>query len=51
MENEVNFLKPETTLVSFLYPGQNKALIDKLSQKKINAFGKKREKNFPQPFF
>ncbi|BES95303.1 NADP transhydrogenase [Nesidiocoris tenuis] len=37
-EDEVALFKPDSTLISFLYPGQNKALIDKLAQRKINAF-------------
>lgn len=40
MESEIDLLKPGSTLVSFLYPAKNKELIDKLAQKKINAFGK-----------
>lgn len=39
LESEVEFLKPGTTLISFLYPGQNKSLIEKLAEQKINAFG------------
>lgn len=37
---EVPLLKPESTLISFLYPAQNKELINELAKKKINAFGK-----------
>ncbi|XP_014244217.1 NAD(P) transhydrogenase, mitochondrial-like [Cimex lectularius] len=37
-ESEVQLFKPDTTLISFLYPGQNRPLIDKLALKKINAF-------------
>lgn len=39
MDNEIPTLKENSTLISFLYPTQNKDLIDKLSQKKLNAFG------------
>ncbi|XP_055699861.1 NAD(P) transhydrogenase, mitochondrial-like [Phlebotomus papatasi] len=35
---EVPLLKPESTLISFLYPAQNKELINELAKKKINAF-------------
>lgn len=37
-ESEIPMIKDGSTLISFLYPGQNKELIDKLAQKKINAF-------------
>lgn len=39
LESELELLKPGTTLISFLYPGQNKPLIDKLAERKITAFG------------
>lgn len=42
MESEIFMMKPGSTLVSFLYPAKNKALIDKLAERKINAFGKNR---------
>lgn len=35
---EVELLKDNGTLVSFLYPAQNKELIDKLAEKNITAF-------------
>ncbi|KAK7073719.1 hypothetical protein SK128_014375 [Halocaridina rubra] len=35
---EVGLLKENGTLVSFLYPAQNKELIDKLAERKITAF-------------
>ncbi|XP_055377553.1 NAD(P) transhydrogenase, mitochondrial-like [Condylostylus longicornis] len=38
MESEVEKFKQGQTLISFLYPAQNKTLIDKMSTKKINAF-------------
>ncbi|GBP31226.1 NAD(P) transhydrogenase, mitochondrial [Eumeta japonica] len=38
LEQEVSKLKNEGTLISFLYPAQNKTLIEKLAAKKINAF-------------
>lgn len=40
LESEVELFQPGSTLISFLYPGQNKSLIDKLGHRKINAFGK-----------
>lgn len=39
LEQEVQNIKDESTLISFLYPAQNKDLIEKLAAKKINAFG------------
>lgn len=39
LETEVEYFKPGSTLISFLYPGQNKSLIDKLAKQKINALG------------
>lgn len=40
LEAEINSFKPNSTLISFLYPAQNKALVDQLASRKINAFGK-----------
>lgn len=40
LESEVELFQPGSTLISFLYPGQNKPLIEKLAERKINAFGK-----------
>uniref|UniRef100_A0A1B0CS25 NAD(P) transhydrogenase, mitochondrial n=2 Tax=Lutzomyia longipalpis TaxID=7200 RepID=A0A1B0CS25_LUTLO len=37
-QEEVPLLKPESTLISFLYPAQNKDLINELGKRKINAF-------------
>lgn len=37
-EKEVDLLKNKSTLISFLYPAQNKALVDKLAQKQVTAF-------------
>lgn len=39
MDNEVPMMKENATLVSFLYPAQNKDLVSKLAERKINAFG------------
>merc|ERR1739844_893515 len=36
---EAGSLKDEATLYSFLYPGQNKDLVEALAKKKITAFG------------
>ncbi|KAI4466457.1 nad(p) transhydrogenase [Holotrichia oblita] len=36
---EVPNFKENSTLISFLYPAQNKSLVDQLAQRKINAFG------------
>uniref|UniRef100_A0A6B2EGJ3 NAD(P) transhydrogenase, mitochondrial n=1 Tax=Phlebotomus kandelakii TaxID=1109342 RepID=A0A6B2EGJ3_9DIPT len=35
---EVPLLKPESTLISFLYPAQNKDLMNELGKRRINAF-------------
>lgn len=40
LENEVINFKENSTLMSFLYPAQNKQLVDQLGKRKINAFGK-----------
>ena len=37
--NEVSLLNPGSTLVSFVYPAQNKALVSKLQSKNITSFG------------
>ncbi|KAF8566560.1 hypothetical protein P879_04253 [Paragonimus westermani] len=34
--NETTFIKPRSTLVSLVYPAQNKALLDTLSKKRVN---------------
>ncbi|XP_074656961.1 NAD(P) transhydrogenase, mitochondrial-like [Tubulanus polymorphus] len=36
--NEIPLLRENATLISFLYPGQNKPLIDLLAQKKLTVF-------------
>ncbi|GLV37820.1 hypothetical protein CBL_06478 [Carabus blaptoides fortunei] len=38
LDNEINNIRDNSTLISFLYPAQNKPLIDTLASKKINAF-------------
>lgn len=38
LESEIAALRNDSTLVSFLNPGQNKALIDQLAAKRITAF-------------
>ncbi|XP_053699405.1 NAD(P) transhydrogenase, mitochondrial-like [Sabethes cyaneus] len=38
MDNEIAAIKANSTLISFLYPSQNKELIDKLAQQKLTAF-------------
>lgn len=40
LNNEVALIRENSTLISFLYPAQNKELIGKLGERKINAFGK-----------
>lgn len=39
IESEVQKFREGSTLISFLYPAQNKTLIDKLAERNINAFG------------
>lgn len=38
-ESELVDLREGSTLISFLYPAQNKSLIDALAKKRVNAFG------------
>ncbi|RZB41000.1 NAD(P) transhydrogenase, mitochondrial [Asbolus verrucosus] len=38
LNNEVGNFRENSTLISFLYPSQNKGLVDKLAERKINAF-------------
>lgn len=38
MESEYDLLKEGSTLISFLYPGQNQDIMKRLGDKKINAF-------------
>lgn len=38
LESEIPLLRDNGTLISFLYPGQNKDLLNELAKKKINAF-------------
>lgn len=40
VDNELQHVRDEGTLISFLYPAQNQELIKKLSAKNVNAFGK-----------
>lgn len=40
LDEEVSLLKENSTLISFLYPAQNKDLISKLGERKATAFGK-----------
>ena len=35
---EVELLKEQTTVISFLYPVQNKSIVDTLATRKVNAF-------------
>jgi len=39
-ENEVSLFKKNGTLISFMYPAQNKNLIEKLAEKQMTVFGK-----------
>lgn len=38
IDHEVQSVRPEGTLISFLYPAQNQELIKKLADKNVNAF-------------
>lgn len=40
LEPEIKDFRDKQTLISFLYPGQNKALIDQMAAKNMTAFGK-----------
>lgn len=40
LETEVPKFREDSTLISFLYPAQNIELVKKMSERKINAFGK-----------
>lgn len=39
LENEVNYFKENGTLISFLYPVQNKGLVELLAKRHMNVFG------------
>lgn len=39
-ETDIPLFKEDSTLISFLYPAQNKDLVARLATRKINAFGK-----------
>lgn len=38
-ETDIPLFKQNSTLISFLYPVQNKELVNQLASRKINAFG------------
>lgn len=38
-DSELSSLREGSTLISFLYPAQNKSLVEQLAKKQINAFG------------
>lgn len=38
-DTEVPLFRDNSTIISFLYPAQNKPLIDKIAAKQMNAFG------------
>lgn len=38
LEQEVERLKTGSTIISFLYPAQNKAIVDTLSARRVDAF-------------
>lgn len=38
-EEEVKYFKDNSTLISFLYPVQNKSLVDQLAKKQMTVFG------------
>ncbi|KAK9879808.1 hypothetical protein WA026_006867 [Henosepilachna vigintioctopunctata] len=38
LEHEIANFKDNSTLISFLYPGSNQVILNKLAEKKINAF-------------
>jgi len=40
LKEEIPLIRPGSTLISFVYPGQNQDLVKLLAEKKINLFGK-----------
>lgn len=40
LEDEIKYFKENGTLISFLYPVQNKSLVDQLAKKQMTVFGK-----------
>ncbi|CAL8072391.1 unnamed protein product [Orchesella dallaii] len=39
LDQEVNLFKQDSTLISFMYPAQNKAILDQLATKNLTVFG------------
>lgn len=39
MKDEISLIRPGSTFISFVYPGQNQDLVKQLADKKINLFG------------
>ena len=39
LETEIGLFKENANVISFLYPAQNKPLIEKMAEKKLTAFG------------
>jgi NAD/NADP transhydrogenase alpha subunit len=39
MKDEISLIRPGSTFISFVYPGQNQDLVKQLAEKKINLFG------------
>ena len=42
VDSEIDLLKENANLISFLYPAQNAALIEKMKEKKLTAFGSRK---------
>lgn len=40
LNEEVKYFKDSSTLISFLYPVQNKSLVEQLAKKRMTVFGK-----------
>lgn len=51
MKDEISLIRPGSTFISFIYPGQNQDLVKLLAEKKINLFGMLLPKYFPESIF
>lgn len=51
MKDEISLIRPGSTFISFIYPGQNQDLVKLLAEKKINLFGMLLPEYFPGSIF
>ena len=42
LDSEISLFQPNSTLISFIHPGQNSVLLEKLAQRELTVFGKTR---------